>query len=190
MNTAIRIGGSKGHVLETIDAQSDPLFVQLYKSFRWKMIPNCTGRYTCRDHKLVSHLTPMQVIHQCTCICTTHAAGDDGDDGDDDELYISAVTCSSPACGGGSLKEYSFEFPNKEQRQDAIIVIPFDDENKQTGLISYIKEQQHKQMSSTISSSRSTSIISRSHHHFVHTLNAPSGFQRKLEAIGITLDDS
>ena len=53
------IGGSNGHEEEVV---TDPIFISIYTAFRWKMIPNCTGRYTCKDHKLVSHLTPKMVL--------------------------------------------------------------------------------------------------------------------------------
>lgn len=52
------IGGSKGHVEEEIEG----LCLRLFDSFRWKMIPKCTGRYTCRDHDLVSHLQPIDLL--------------------------------------------------------------------------------------------------------------------------------
>lgn len=28
------------------------------------MIPKCTGRYTCRDHKIVSHLNPKELLER------------------------------------------------------------------------------------------------------------------------------
>ncbi|GFH57601.1 hypothetical protein CTEN210_14077 [Chaetoceros tenuissimus] len=92
---SVNIGGSKGHVEECV---TDENFCKIFLYFRWKMIRNCTGRYTCRDHK-----------------------------------------------------------------KDA-----------KTGLISYIK-------STTDETGESVS--------YVHTLNSPSGFQRKLEAIQVVLSD-
>ena len=59
MDGGIRIGGEKGHIEEVVQ---DPIFIAIYTYFRWKKIPNCTGRYTCRDHKAVSHLTPIQLL--------------------------------------------------------------------------------------------------------------------------------
>ena len=37
----ITLGGERGHIEEAV---KDPLFITLYNAFRWKMIPNCTGR--------------------------------------------------------------------------------------------------------------------------------------------------
>jgi len=57
---ALKIGGGdKGHITEVVH---DPVFIKLFAQFRWKMIPNCTGRYTCRDHKLVCSVTPIDLL--------------------------------------------------------------------------------------------------------------------------------
>ncbi|KAL7486435.1 hypothetical protein ACHAW6_012030 [Cyclotella cf. meneghiniana] len=106
MENEIRIGGSKGHIEERIN---DPLFIIVYKAFRWKMIPNCTGRYTCRDHNAVSHLTPQQLLHACG----VHEAIID------------------------SLVEYYVQF-DEGKRKDPILVLPFASDHS-TGLISYRK---------------------------------------------------
>lgn len=138
---SIRIGGTKGHIEEFVN---DPIFIAIHGHFRWKMIPNCTGRYTCRDHKAVSHLTPTQLFE---------AAG------------LSEV---------GSLRQYHVTFA-EERRKDSIYVVPFASDGK-TGLISYIKH--HDDVGDGGCS------IS-----YVHTLNSASGFQRKLEAMGVVLSD-
>ncbi|KAL3785249.1 hypothetical protein HJC23_002704 [Cyclotella cryptica] len=106
MEDEFRIGGSKGHIEESV---TDPLFITLYNAFRWKMIPNCTGRYTCRDHKAVSHLNPSQLLRACGA--------------EEDTIE--------------SLLEYSVEF-DEEKRKDPILVIPFACDQS-TGLISYVK---------------------------------------------------
>lgn len=102
----IQIGGAKGHIEEV---ENDPIFITIYNSFRWKMIPNCTGRYTCRDHKAVSHLTPTKLLE---------AAG----------ISSSIVE---------KLHQYYVTF-DTEIRKDPIYVIPFADDGL-TGLISYVK---------------------------------------------------
>jgi hypothetical protein len=51
-------------------------------------------------------------------------------------------------------------------RSDVILVVPLD-EGQTTGLITYVKKQDDDSL------------------RYVHTLNAPSGFQRKLRAMGI-----
>jgi hypothetical protein len=106
MNNELKIGGSKGHIEETV---KDPLFITIYNAFRWKMIPNCTGRYTCREHKAVSHLTPWQLLQACGV----------------DESTID------------SLVEYRVEF-DQSRRKDPILVIPFANDQT-VGLISYVK---------------------------------------------------
>ena len=87
----------------------DPLFIKLYNAFRWKMIPNCTGRYTCRDHKAVSHLTPTNLL---------------------EDAGIDSATILR-------LQQYYITF-DKGQRKDPIYVVPFADDGL-TGLISYVK---------------------------------------------------
>ena len=108
MDGGIRIGGEKGHIEEVVQ---DPIFIAIYTYFRWKMIPNCTGRYTCRDHKAVSHLTPIQLL------------GNAG-------IASSAID---------QLQQYYIAFDNERQK-DPIYVIPFASDGT-TGLISYVKHQ-------------------------------------------------
>ena len=102
----LKIGGSKGHIEEIIH---DSIFIAIYNAFRWKMIPNCTGRYTCRDHKAVSSLTPRQFLDACRI---DHATI---------ELLV----------------EYKIIF-DKDRRKDPIHVIPFGSDQT-LGLISYVK---------------------------------------------------
>ena len=148
-STAITIGGDKGHVVEQVD---DAIFLKIYHAYRWKMIPNCTGRYTCRDHKIVSKLTPCEVLASVgTAIHIVDA-----------------------------LEKYEYAF-QEERRKDPIIVIPFTEE-KETGLITYIKCE-----------SEAGNVEEELAHDdgikYVHTLNSSSGFQRKLEAINVKLTD-
>ena len=107
-NEGVRIGGEKGHIEEVVH---NPIFIAFYKTYRWKMIPNCTGRYTCRDHKAVSHLTPTQLL---------------------ESIDIGADNI-------GNLKQYYVTF-GKERRKDPIYVIPFADDGL-TGLITYVKHE-------------------------------------------------
>lgn len=141
MEEGLKIGGTKGHTEEVVN---DPLFITIYNSFRWKMIPNCTGRYTCRDHKTVSHLTPTKLLEAVVGI--------------DSSTIV-------------NLKQYHVTFA-KEKRKDPIFVISFADDGL-VGLISYVKHQDNDQESVS----------------YVHTLNAGSGFQRKLEAMNVILMD-
>lgn len=136
VNESISIGGEKGHIEEDV---SNSIFITIYNSFRWKMIPNCTGRYTCRDHKAVSHLKPAELLE---------AAG---------------ISQSQIAL----MKQYYVTID--KERKDPIFVIPFAND-RLTGLITYVK-------------SKDVGIS------YVHTLNAPSGFQRKLDAINVILSD-
>jgi len=127
------VGGTKGHVEETIAGS----LLGLYEAYEWRMIPKCTGRYTCRDHDM-SHLKPGKLLEGAGIDCTT-------------------------------LKEYEFSLTD---RDDKVRVIALDRDNN-TGIITYVKKS-----SSEIGADR-----------FVHTLNTPSGFRRKLEAIGISVTD-
>ncbi|KAK1736080.1 hypothetical protein QTG54_013216 [Skeletonema marinoi] len=95
MIDSISIGGSKGHVVETV---TDSIFITLYNFFTWRMITNCTGRYTCKDHKQVSHLPPVEVLRN---------AGID----------LAVID---------RLKQYFVSFEN--ERKDPIYVIPFADD--------------------------------------------------------------
>ena len=105
----LKIGGTKGHIEETV---YDPVFITIYNAFRWKMIPNCTGRYTCRDHKAVSHLAPRELLQAC------------GIDQSAIESFI----------------EYKIVF-EQSRRKDPIHVIPFA-VDRTTGLISYVKSSE------------------------------------------------
>jgi hypothetical protein len=100
------------------------------------MLPNCTGRYTCRDHKLVSKIPPLQLLVQA------------------------GIKHQPSSLESVSWKEYAFDLPG---RPDRVLVVPMDDKNT-VGLITFVKNGGES---------------------FVHTLNTPSGFRRKLEAIGI-----
>ena len=80
------------------------------------MIPNCTGRYICRDHKRVSHLEPKQLLVDAGVDLSTI----NNNTNDDIELRMYFI---------------SFE---KARRKDPISVIPFGGDGS-TGLISYVK---------------------------------------------------
>jgi tRNA (cytosine38-C5)-methyltransferase len=129
----LAVGGTKGHTSERIDGN---LF-RFYEAYRWKMIPNCTGRYVCREHSLVSPLPPIALLER---------AG------------ITTVD------GSISLQEFHFVLPD---RPDEVVVVPLDHPHT-TGVISFVKDGPS----------------------YVHTLNTPSGFRRKLEAIGIKVTDT
>lgn len=102
------IGGAKGHVEEVV---RDPIFIAIYMSFRWKMIPGCTGRYTCRDHKDVSHLMSSSLLE--AAVIDSHTVA--------------------------RLRRYYVAFDGR-LRKDSIYVIPFADDGL-TGLITYVKHR-------------------------------------------------
>lgn len=110
---AIVVGGTKGHVIETI---VDPSLLTLYCHYRWKMIPNCTGRYTCRDHHKVSTLSPLQLLEDANVGAKTFIA-------------------ESGRGGGGLQKVHTFHLPN---RTDRVMIVPLDVE-KTVGLITFEK---------------------------------------------------
>lgn len=183
---SIAIGGSKGHVVEQLDGPSFSTFAKAFTSYRWKMIPNCTGRYTCRDHNLVSNLHPsllmQRILSESECDSGSESESLGKSNNSECSTETSTIYTSTTFNSNGhsnKFRMFYFEFPNKT-RKDPIIVIPFDKLNR-TGFISYVKIQKQ---SNTEDHSMSSNSIS-----FVHTLNAPSGFQRKLNAIGITVTD-
>mmetsp|Transcript_12167 Transcript_12167/g.18028 ORF Transcript_12167/g.18028 Transcript_12167/m.18028 type:complete len:227 (+) Transcript_12167:2074-2754(+) len=196
----LMVGGAKGHIIERMDG----FLLQLYNAFTWKMIPNCTGRYTCKNHKIVSVMEPIEMLHQSGItaakmfsfssssfqrekLTTPKAASflqhkeqpkkkesvDNGRDEDDDR------SCC--------WKQWEFSLPG---RQDCVLVIPLDEMN-QTGVITYVKIENNvdsaKQKESETETAETGMAISKK---YVHTLNTPSGFRRKLEAIGITVTDT
>lgn len=95
MNESISIGGSKGHIDEIV---TDSIFITLYNFFSWRMITNCTGRYTCKDHKKVSHLPPVELLR-------------------DAGIDLAVID---------TLKQYFVTF--ESERKDPIYVIPFADD--------------------------------------------------------------
>lgn len=129
---SLLVGGDKGHEEERV---SGPL-LELYQTYKWKPIPKCTGRYTCRDHEQVSLLSPVAVLKE------------------------------GRIQGAMPWKEYCFRLPG---RSDEVVVLPMD-LRFTVGMISYVK---------------ATDVPTR----YVHTLNTPSGFQRKLQAIGLRVND-
>ncbi len=132
------IGGINGHIEESIGGN----LLRLYEAYRWKPLPNCTGRYTCRDHKLVSSRPPLEILAQ---------AG----------IYF--LESSSSTTQNLPLTIRSFQLPG---RADTVLVVPLDTLSL-TGMITFEKRQADGTTS------------------YVHTWNAPSGFRRKLTAIGI-----
>ena len=156
----LRIGGDKGHQVEIISGQ----LLALYKSYRWKMIPRCTGRYTCRDHALVSTLPPLEVLSK---------------------VGIMREEPTSSSADGDSvqrpLQEYILDGISGKDR---IIVVPLDD-RKTVGLITYVKAEASSAVNEKLDNSSGTKTTSR----YVHTFNATTGFRRKLEAMGALVTD-
>ena len=66
------------------------------------------------------------------------------------------------------------EFGPARGRTDRMLVLPLD-ELKNTGIITCVKEEEGEGGEGKV--------------RYVHTLNSPSGFQRKLEAVGIQLEE-
>jgi hypothetical protein len=89
------VGGAKGHQTEYIHGA----LRKLYESYGWKMIPNCTGRHTCRDHRLVTTLPPLDVLERADLLNTD---------------------------GGQPLVEHRFSLPG---RKDPVAIVPLDDAN-------------------------------------------------------------
>jgi hypothetical protein len=168
-DSSIQVGGTLGHVQETMDG----LLLVLFRApfCDWRPIRNCTGRYTCRrrdaltdHHPHPSQMDPMALIN--------HAIADSENMTD---------------CGFGwfffgnnnNNNNKVQEFDPAPGRNDRILVLPLDP-LQQTGIITYVKQKKGPQ-----------SVASKSsnfEYTYVHTLNTKSGFQRKLQAVGIQLD--
>ena len=160
---SLRIGGDKGHNVEIISGH----LLRIYKSYRWKMIPRCTGRYTCRDHALVSSLPPLEVLSK---VGITH---------EEQTLSSAGVVPGRPR----PLQQYVLDGISGKDR---ILVVPLD-ENMTVGLICYVK---HFKKTNANVPTEDDGFGSNTTPRYVHTLNAPSGFRRKLEAIGASVTDN
>mmetsp|Transcript_6056 Transcript_6056/g.13193 ORF Transcript_6056/g.13193 Transcript_6056/m.13193 type:complete len:196 (-) Transcript_6056:150-737(-) len=173
-NDSLRIGGSKGHDEEVIRGN----LLRLYEGYKWRMLPNCTGRYTCRSHAEASTQPPLGLLQKIGItsvdICSNT---EDGMVFAFTETKSAAATTASGVTS--SLLQYCFgDIPGK----DPIIVVPLDDCNR-VGLITYIKtaaEGVEKEEKKGMEAER----------YYVHTLNATSGFRRKLEAMGGKVTDN
>ena len=163
------VGGSKGHEVETIDGN----LLRLYLGCRWKPIPRCTGRYTCRDRDL-SRLHPLALVRTFAAAAAA-GSGEGSDEGCD---------VGADPDDGRVRRIWEFTLPG---RDDAIVVVPLDPSNR-TGVISYKKEISDG--GGADGSDRLSGQCPRQEAScYVHTLNAPSGFRRKLEAMGLTVTD-
>jgi hypothetical protein len=171
---SLSIGGTHGHVEESIGG--DLLNLWRAPFCEWKPIRNCTGRYTCREkkpaaaselnnnsnrsqHCLPSALDPLELIHSAL-----------------------QETEENPTQESDTLRRpyWNIEkFDPPSGRTDCVWVLPLDAE-KTVGIISYVKEE-------TIDGNEHEDTPTPTKRRFVHTLNSPSGFQRKLEAVNITL---
>lgn len=158
----LEIGGDKGHQVETICGQ----LLTLYKSYRWKMIPRCTGRYTCRDHALVSTLPPLEVLSSVGI------------------MYEEQTSPSADESAPRPLREYILDGISGKDR---IIVVPLDD-RKTVGLITYVKGEASGSKVGDLKKIDGSSD-NNSTSRYVHTFNAKTGFRRKLEAIGAFVAD-
>lgn len=167
-NDSLRIGGSKGHDGEVISGN----LLRLYEGYKWRMIPNCTGRYTCRSHAEASTQPPLELLQKIGIASVDICSGKaDGMVLAFTETKAAAATTTSGVTS--SLVQYCFD---DISGKDPIIVVPLDDCNR-VGLITYIKtttEGVEKEEKKGMEAER----------YYVHTLNATSGFRRKLEAMG------
>ena len=151
------IGGTKGHIPEYISGN----LLRLYQAYRWKPLPNCTGRYTCREHSLVSTWSPLELLESAK-ISFLHLGENDHD-------------CDGPS-STIPLEVYAFDLPG---RSDRVLVVPLDRCN-QTGVITFEKRYQQQQQQPNDEQIHEPAMA-----RYVHTLNSQSGFRRKLNAIGI-----
>ena len=166
----LQIGGTHGHVEETITGN---LLVLWQAPFcNWKPIRNCTGRYSCKESRFKptcenssqpkDQQTPKtndRIPSELSPTELMHLA------------LATAVAETPPACKENDILQWKVQnFGPAPGRKDHIQVLPLDPEMA-TGIITYVKRQEQQ-----------PELV-----RYVHTLNAPSGFQRKLEAVGIKL---
>ncbi|CAB9502454.1 expressed unknown protein [Seminavis robusta] len=177
------IGGSHGHVEEAIDGH---LLVLWSASLcNWKPLRNCTGRYSCREKRTREELsTRGNVLFPSQM--------------DPIMLMQYALSCANSDSKEKNLAtEWQLQvFAPAPGRTDRILVLPLDAQ-QQTGIITYVKQQKQPQQQTidepTISKdveremTSETTAVEHDGCRYVHTLNAPSGFQRKLKAVGIQL---
>jgi hypothetical protein len=133
----------------------------LYEFGQWKPIPHCTGRYTVRHNALVQTIAPAQLLN---FLVQQHAHD-----------------VESPSSSSLCFPCYEFLLPNK----DPILVVPLDDTNL-TGIISYVKQRKRQKEQQQEDGSGDECY----YYYYIHTLNTPSGFRRKLEAMGIHVNDN
>ena len=200
----LSIGGTQGHVEEAIEGD----LLKLWRApfCDWRPIRNCTGRYTCRCPKnknkkkefqegpikeeedehsdvIPSALDPLQLIQAA--------------------LQRGFHSNSSNSNNKSYWKIEKFDPP--AGRSDCVWVLPLNEEQT-VGIISYVKDEEEETVSSTTATTTddnnntgtttTTTTTTNNNNNattqrrFVHTLNSPSGFQRKLEAIHIQLEQN
>jgi len=162
-NQMLCIGGCKGHVTETIDGN----LLKLYRRYRWKMIPGCTGRYTCRDHQAVCYKTPMELLRDANIMQTPPCTTSLNSDSD-----------FSSSNNNNGWRQYEWSTPQHT------LIVPLDSQYL-TGLITYIQVEEPGKDSENESLKQTNTPLYR----FVHTLNSASGFRRKLEAMGVKVSN-
>jgi len=81
------VGGAKGHVEETISGS----LLSLYDAYEWRMIPKCTGRYTCKNHDTASFLTPLELLERAGLDCTCFKEYDFSLPGRSDNVRVVSV---------------------------------------------------------------------------------------------------
>ena len=174
---SITVGGSKGHIVETI-MEGSSLF-QLYSHYRWKMISNCTGRYTCRDHsttdiqplELIQNAGIIEITDESSSILRINNNNDDSNDSDNKKVSY--------------LKQWEFTLPG---RPDRLIVVPLDQQNTM-GVITYEKLKNNPKEEESTNNNNNNNETYFCYKKYVHTLNTKSGFRRKLNAVGIEVTD-
>jgi len=116
-NNCISIGGCKGHVSEVIDGN----LLKLYTSYRWKMIPRCTGRYTSAANHVICCKTPIDLLNDANITSP---------------FYMSLNSDLDSRCVHCWL-----QYELTVQGKDPMIIVPIDIQHS-CGLITYIKEDE------------------------------------------------
>lgn len=173
------IGGEKGHIVECVSGW----LLLLFSTYRWKPIPHCTGRYTCREHRL-SKLTPYDLLEECNRIhqldSTAHSASVEHSAHHNTTSVenVSTSESTAPDC----RQQWEFRGGNGK---DEIIVTSMDS-SASVGLITYVKKRADALAlhlgAPGIRTAESAANVT--HATYIHTLNSRSGFRRKLDALG------
>jgi hypothetical protein len=161
----LRIGDSLGHPEETISGELCALWQ--FPECSWKPIRGCAGRHTLKNgsaKQASSRPWELRAPDELAAAAVTWAAAREKIEAE----AVDKLQTKDTVLSGFREKVRTFRVAGA---RDAVVVLPLGPE-RDTGLISYASQPEPG------------SVQQR----FVHTLNTPAGFRRKLESLGIDID--